>query len=138
MMMGENSQGRVGDICDDSSWLQAMGFWNDAGVSSHTLRSVHAHERDKLKATHVSHGTKRNTGAFFPTTLRRGTQRNTLQFERCKRTTSLFSAREKKVEMVSLEASGAAFIPRRERRCLSPRFGKGPEVDFPYRGDNTG
>ena len=44
--------------CDDSLRLQAEGFWNDAGVSSHTARSVHAHERDKLKATHVSHGTR--------------------------------------------------------------------------------
>jgi ssDNA-binding Zn-finger/Zn-ribbon topoisomerase 1 len=30
---------------------RARGFWNDAGVS-HTDRSVHAHKRDKLKATH--------------------------------------------------------------------------------------
>ena len=44
--------------CDDSLRLQAEGFWNDAGVSSHTARSVHAHEQDKLKATHVSHGTR--------------------------------------------------------------------------------
>jgi hypothetical protein len=36
---------------------RARGFWNDSDVSSHTDRSVHAHERDKLKATHVSHGT---------------------------------------------------------------------------------
>jgi len=35
-------------------------------VSSHTNRSVHAHERDKLKATHVAHGTMKNTGAFYP------------------------------------------------------------------------
>jgi hypothetical protein len=43
-----------------------------------------------LKATHVSHAISSNPGAFLPTTLRRGTQRNTLQFERCKITTYLF------------------------------------------------
>ncbi len=42
---------------DDSSRLQAGGFWNDAGVSSHTIRSVHARQRAKLIATGVSHGT---------------------------------------------------------------------------------
>src|SRR5258706_7328817 len=81
------------------------------------------HARDKLKATHVSHGTMTNTGAFLPTTLCRGTQRNTLPFARCKRTTCLFLARDEKVEMVAPPAGGAAFIPRRERRSLSPRFG---------------
>ena len=108
---------------DDSPWLQARGFWNDTGVSSHTVRSVHAQKRDKLKATSVSHGTMRNAGAFLPTTLRRGTQRNTLQFGRCKRTIYLFFAHTENVEMVSPPTGGAAFIPRRERRGLSPRFG---------------
>jgi hypothetical protein len=53
------------NICDDSPWLQARSFWNDTGVSSHTVRSVHAHERDKLKATHVSHGTMYEHGRVF-------------------------------------------------------------------------
>jgi hypothetical protein len=33
------------NLCDNSPWLAAMGFWSDAGVSSHTARSLHAHER---------------------------------------------------------------------------------------------
>jgi hypothetical protein len=36
------------------------------------------------------------------------------------------------VERVSPEASGAAFIPRRERRGHSPRFGK-----WGYRSNGT-
>ena len=47
----------AGETSDDSPRLQAGGFWNDAGVSSHTIRSVHAHERAELKTTHALHGT---------------------------------------------------------------------------------
>src|SRR6266568_5246130 len=42
---------------DDSPRLQGGGFWNDAGVSSHTVRSFHAQKRARLKTTSVSHGT---------------------------------------------------------------------------------
>jgi hypothetical protein len=40
--------GSVGS--DDSPRLQAGGFWNDTGVSSHTTRSVHAHERARAQS----------------------------------------------------------------------------------------
>ena len=52
---------------DDSLRLQAEGFWNDAGVSSHTTRSVHAHERDlAASATHALHGTRNGAhGSVF-------------------------------------------------------------------------
>ena len=53
-----------------------------------------------LKVTHVSHAISSNPGAFLPTTLCRGTQRNTLQFERCKITTYLIFARDEKAERV--------------------------------------
>ena len=52
-------------IYDDSPWLQARGFWNDTGVSSHTNRSVQPHERDMLKATHVLVGTADKNGRVF-------------------------------------------------------------------------
>lgn len=43
-----------------------MGFWNDTGMSSHTIRSVHAQKRALLKATSVSHGTTCEHGRVFP------------------------------------------------------------------------
>src|SRR6266567_6979346 len=49
---------------DDSPRLQAGSFWNDSGVSSHTTRSVHAQQRDTLKATAVWHGTQ-NMGTLL-------------------------------------------------------------------------
>jgi hypothetical protein len=52
-------------LCDDSLRLQAEGFWNDAGVSSHTIRSVHAQQRDELKTTPVSHGMTLEHGSIF-------------------------------------------------------------------------
>jgi hypothetical protein len=55
----------AGQTSDDSSWLQAGGFWNDAGVSSHTIRSVHARQRAKLTATGISHGTILQHGRVF-------------------------------------------------------------------------
>jgi hypothetical protein len=62
------SQSRLGwtkQRGDDSLRLQAEGFWNDTGVSSHTNRSVHAHQRALLKATDVSHGTTLEHGSIF-------------------------------------------------------------------------
>jgi hypothetical protein len=44
---------------------RAEGFWNDTGVSSHTNRSVHPHQRAKLKATDVSDGTTCQHGRVF-------------------------------------------------------------------------
>jgi hypothetical protein len=44
-----------------------MPLWahNDAGVSSHTVRSVHAQQRATLKTTSVSHGTTLEYGRVF-------------------------------------------------------------------------
>jgi hypothetical protein len=43
---------------DDSPRLQGGGFWNDSGVSSHTVvRFIHTSET-QLKATGVSYGTR--------------------------------------------------------------------------------
>ena len=53
------------EVCDDSLRLQAEGFWNVTGVSSHTIRSVHAQQRDTLKTTAVSHGTTLAHGSIF-------------------------------------------------------------------------
>ncbi len=55
----------AGNLSDDSLRLQAEGFWNDAGVSSHTTRSVHPHQRALLKATDVSDGTALEHGSIF-------------------------------------------------------------------------
>jgi hypothetical protein len=52
-------------LSDDSLRLQAEGFWNDAGVSSHTVRSVHTHQRALLKTTDVSYGTIVERGSIF-------------------------------------------------------------------------
>jgi hypothetical protein len=59
-----------------------------------------AHERDLAQSNPCMHATSSNPGAFLPTTLCLGTQRNTLQFERCKITTYLFFARDEKAERV--------------------------------------
>jgi uncharacterized membrane protein YphA (DoxX/SURF4 family) len=55
-----------GIVIDDSPRLQAGGFWNDAGVSSHATRSLHAQKRDTLKAPSVAHGTLDKDGRVFP------------------------------------------------------------------------
>src|SRR2546421_8197455 len=56
----------VTPISDDSPCLQGRGFWIDAGVSSHTIRSVHTHQRAKLRATDVLYGTIVERGRVFP------------------------------------------------------------------------
>jgi hypothetical protein len=49
---------KLGCLSDDSLRLQAEGFRNDTGVSSHTNRSVHAQKPSiASSATDVSHGT---------------------------------------------------------------------------------
>jgi hypothetical protein len=50
---------------DDSPRLKGGSFWNDAGVSSHTVRSVHAQKRAMLTTTSVSHGTTLEHGRVF-------------------------------------------------------------------------
>jgi hypothetical protein len=109
---------------DDSPWLRARGFWNDTAVSSHGNSSVHAQERAQLRATPVSHGTVSNAGAFLPMALCHGTQRNTLQLERCKRTTYTFQASIEKAESVFPEASDAAFIHSPQGQSSATRICK--------------
>jgi hypothetical protein len=106
---------------DDSLRLQAEGFWNDAGVSSHTTRSVHAHERAELKATHALHGTIVSTVVFLPVALRHGT-RTLFSWQRAKELSrhSLWSVKKRK----GLPAGSAAYIPRAKAQGLTPRFGK--------------
>jgi hypothetical protein len=69
---------------DDSLPLQAEGFWNDAGVSSHTIRSG--------RRTPVSSRSKQlvyrmarflNSVALLPLALRQGTHRNALLLKKC-------------------------------------------------------
>jgi hypothetical protein len=54
--------------CDDSPRLQAGSFWNDTGVSSHTKRSVHAHERDLARSNSCLawHTKRRTRECFYP------------------------------------------------------------------------
>ncbi len=65
---------------------RAEGFWNDAGVSSHTVRSVHA--RKRLVGSRLTYRMARlkNTVVFLPTALRCGTRRNAIRLETCNRT----------------------------------------------------
>jgi hypothetical protein len=87
---------------DDSLRLQAEGFWNDAGVSSHTVRSVHTHQRALLKTTDVSYGTILDAVAFLPLALCQRTRRNAIWLKTCiQRTISLFLHRVQKTEIVS-------------------------------------
>jgi hypothetical protein len=66
---------------DNSLRLQAEGFWNDAGISSHTNRSVHAQKRD------TRHQQLLYRMARF---VNSGTHRNALWLQTCKRTIKLF------------------------------------------------
>jgi len=105
---------------------RAEGFWNDTGVSSHTNRSFHAHERAMLKATHALHGTTDTRGSIFtpgPTPENppkrycvANVQKNyiSLLFERNKSGT---------VDTTPLHIRNAAFIP-----CLSRQGMKAAEV----------
>jgi hypothetical protein len=47
------------------SGSHADGECPDAGVSSHTIRSVHPHQRALIKATDVSDGTALEHGSIF-------------------------------------------------------------------------
>jgi hypothetical protein len=76
-----------------------------------------------LKATHALHGTLCSHGRVF-TSGPSPENPYTLQLATCKRTLSQFFLSRTKVEMKGLPIGSAAFIPRRERRGLSPRFGK--------------
>jgi hypothetical protein len=65
-----------------------------------------------------------NSVAFIPLALGQRTHRNAMLLKTCKRTTSPFFLSYEKWKRCSARLGSAAFIPRRERRGLSPRFGK--------------
>jgi len=69
-----------------------------------------------------------STVVFFPTALRRGTQRNAIQLKTCTRTTQTFFCTVENVRLKNgnegLPTDSAAFIPTRKLGGLSPRFGK--------------
>jgi len=104
--------------------LQGKGFWNDPGVSSHTVRSVHTHQRAKLRATDVSYGTSVEHGLVFPhgpapwNPAKRDLVEN-VQENWCP---ILFVGR--KTETPVLPAGSAAFITTHVCGGLLPRSGK--------------
>jgi hypothetical protein len=109
---------------DDSSRLQAGGFWNDSAVSSHGNSSVHAHKRVVAQKQLVSCMARLvNTVVFLPAALCRGTHRNTIQFATCKRTTHTFFGNGQKVETTPSPAPNKdrPFIPIPGRQRLSGR-----------------
>ena len=102
---------------------RAEGFWNDTGVSSHTDRSVHAHQRAQRHPQLMYRMARLwNTEAFLPLALCQRIHRNAMLLKTCKRTLSLLFV-ERKTEMV-LPLGSAAFIPAHTCEGLSPRFGK--------------
>src|SRR6202049_2198925 len=107
---------------DDSPRRQAGGFWNDAGVSSHTGSSVHAHKRDKAHSNLCIawHSKRLGCSCFYPGELTLEPA-NTIELSVCKRTTHIFFCEKTKVESVSPTAGGAPFIALRERSGLQAR-----------------
>jgi tRNA C32,U32 (ribose-2'-O)-methylase TrmJ len=111
-----------GPACDDSLRLQAEGFWNDTGVSSHTTRSVHAHQRARLKATDVSHGTTLEHGSIFPSGPKPENPPKRYSVENVQKNyvSLLFGqATSGNVDSTPLQRRNAAFIPMLERQGLS-------------------
>ena len=112
-------------ISDDSLRLQAEGFWNDAGVSSHTTRSVHAHERAELKATHALHGTIVYTVVLLPVALRYGT-RTLFSWQRAKELArhSFWSVKKRKGKdcLRAARLTSLGLKPRALRRDLVKTF----------------
>jgi hypothetical protein len=105
-------------LCDDSPWLQARGFWNDTGVSSHTNRSFHAHERAQLKATHALHGTTEERGSIFtPGPMPENPPKRYLVANVQQNYLSLLFERNTSgnVDPTRLKRRNAAFIPMLER-----------------------
>ena len=110
-------------LSDDSLRLQAEGECPDAGVSSHTVRSLQPHERALLTTTHALVCTVCELGSIFTPGPQPGNppqyysvanvQENYLYILFVKRTT----------EMV-LPADSVAFIPAHTCGGESPWFGK--------------
>jgi hypothetical protein len=105
---------------------RAEGFWNDAGVSSHTTRSVHPHQRAQLKATDVSDGTALEHGSIFTHSPVLWNPPKCSSVENVQKNyLSLLSTPATSGKALNgLPAGSAAFIPVAEARGLSPRFGK--------------
>jgi hypothetical protein len=111
-------------LYDDSLQLQAEGFWNDTGVSSHTIRSVDAHQQALLHPQLMYRMARLwHTVAFLPLALRRRIQRNAIWLKTCIRTLSfLFVGR--KTEIRVLPAGSVASISAIEIGGFTSRFGK--------------
>jgi hypothetical protein len=99
-------------MSDDSPCLQGRGFWNDAGESSHTVRSVHAQKRAMLKITSVSHSTTLEHGRVFTHCPRRGTHQNAIQLKTCTRTVSQFFLSSEKWKRLFCKARPRGFHPQ--------------------------
>ncbi len=93
---------------------RAGGFWNDAGVSSHTDRSVHAQKRDTLKATSVSHGTTDELGSIFTPVPAPGNPPKCYLVANVQRNYLSLLFVKRKVEIPVLPSGSTAFIPVHE------------------------
>jgi hypothetical protein len=94
---------------------------NDTGVSSHTIRSVHAHQRAMLKATDVSHGTTLEHGSIFPSgpTPENPPKRYSAENVQKNYVSLLFERNTSgNVDSTPLQIRNAAFIPLLERQGL--------------------
>jgi hypothetical protein len=104
---------------------RAEGFWNDAGVSSHTVRSVHSQEWALLTDSCIEWHIKRwVTRAFTQGSL--PWNRQTLFSCSCAKNEYKvpFFLEGTKVEMVVPPAGGAASIFMSKAKGFTPRFGK--------------
>ena len=102
----------------------AGGFLNDMAVSSHGDSSVHAHKRDRLKATSVSHGTTLERGSIFTRSPALWNPPKRYSVENVQKNYSSILSEDTKSGNCSPPAGGAAFKPRSNDRGLSPRLGK--------------
>jgi hypothetical protein len=111
------------DRCDDSLRLPRRGRATiDAGVSSHTVRSVHPQKpSSRSKPLRDRMARLANPVVFFPAVLCCGTRRNAIWLQTCKRTTDLFSHGRVKTEMRDGRWAARMRIPMASRaRGLSP------------------
>jgi hypothetical protein len=116
-----------GSFGDDSLRLPRRGRATiDAGVSSHTVRSVHPQKpSSRSKPLRDRMARLANPVVFFPAVLCCGTRRNAIWLQTCKRTTDLFSHGRVKTEMRDGRWAARMRIPLASRaRGLSPRLVK--------------
>ncbi len=105
---------------------RARGFWIDAGMSSHTDCSFHAHERDKLKNNSCSAWHDWQDGIVF---TRGPSPRNPYDIHlcTCKRTTDPFFLLDTQVEMGT--ATRCGFHPHEQQQGPFAAVGKTIEAD---------